>query len=231
MRAGSTKVPIPSDAPDRVAAVREIERGRGRPASGEDRDPTERRPTREEIERARGKRVPDVVGPGLRVLFCGINPSLYSAAAGHHFARPGNRFWVTLHRAGFTPRVLSPFEDRALLALGYGITNVVSAATARADELTAAELRVGARRLERKVRRYRPRCLAVLGIGAYRSAWDRPRASWGRQPETIGSTLVWVLANPSGLNASFQLDDLARAYRELRAAVEPRGAHARRIPG
>src|SRR5262249_47650066 len=159
-----------------------------------------RRPTRGEVERARGKRVPDVVAPDLQVLFCGINPSLYSAAAGHHFARPGHRFWITLHRAGFTPRVLSPFEDRELLAFGYGITNVVSAATARAEELKPSELRAGARRLERKVRLYRPRCLAVLGIGAYRSAWDRPGATWGRQGETIGSTLVWVLANPSGLN-------------------------------
>src|SRR5262245_38054664 len=105
----------------------------------------------------RGRRLPDVVAPGLRVLFCGINPSLYSAAAGHHFARPGNRFWVTLFRAGFTPRVLSPLEDRSLLALGYGITNVVSGATARADELAPAQLRAGARRLERKVRLHRPR--------------------------------------------------------------------------
>jgi double-stranded uracil-DNA glycosylase len=207
MRASSPRAPIPSEARGRLGAVRV----------------DERRPTRE-VERAGGRRVPDVVASGLRVLFCGINPSLYSAAAGHHFARPGNRFWVTLHRAGFTPRVLSPFEDRALLALGYGITNVVDAATARAEELEPAELRAGARRLERKVRLYRPRCLAVLGIGAYRSAWGRPRAGWGLQRETIGTTLVWVLANPSGLNASFQLDDLARAYRELRAAVaRPRG--------
>jgi double-stranded uracil-DNA glycosylase len=178
-----------------------------------------RRPSRHEIERARGRRLPDVIAPGLEVLFCGINPSLYSAAAGHHFARPGNRFWLTLHRAAFTPRVLSPYEDRTLLALGYGVTNVVSRATGRAEELTPAELKAGARRLERKVRLYRPRCLAVLGIGAYRAAWGRPEATWGPQPETIGSTLVWVLANPSGLNASFQLDDLARAYRELRAAL------------
>src|SRR5262249_59677087 len=168
---------------------------------------------------------------GLQVLFCGINPSLYSAAAGHHFARPGNRFWVTLFHAGFTRRVLSPFEDRALLALGYGITNVVSAATARADELKPAELRARARRLERKVRLYRPRCLAVLGIGAYRSAWARPGASWGLQDETIGSTLVWVLANPSGLNASFQLDDLSRAYRDLRRELISPRTRARRTRG
>jgi TDG/mug DNA glycosylase family protein len=180
------------------------------------------RPTRQQIERARGKPVPDVLAPGLEVVFCGINPSLYSAAAGHHFARPGNRFWIALHRAGFTPRVFSPFEDCRLLGLGCGITNIVSAATARADEVQPAELRAGARRLEKKMRRYRPRCLAVLGIGAFRAAFTRPRASWGLQRETIGTTLVWVLANPSGLNASFQLADLARSYRELRAAVRSR---------
>jgi TDG/mug DNA glycosylase family protein len=190
-----------------------------RPAAGSVRYATPVRPTREQVERARGRGVPDVLAPRLQVLFCGINPSLYSAAVGHHFARPGNRFWVTLFRAGFTPRVLSPFEDRQLLGLGYGITNIVSAATARAEELRPDRLRSGARRLARRVRLYRPRCLAVLGIGAYRSAFDRPAAAWGLQRETIGSTRVWVLANPSGLNASFQIADLARAYRKLRAAV------------
>lgn len=175
-----------------------------------------RRPTPEEIQAAAGTTLPDVIAPGLRVLFCGINPSLYSAAVGHHFARPGNRFWKTLHAAGFTDRLLSPFEDRDLLAAGMGVTNVVDRATAAASELSAAELEEGGRRLARKVERYRPVWLAVLGIGAYRTAFARPKAVLGRQEETVGGAAVWVLPNPSGLNASYQLDALTAAYRELR---------------
>jgi TDG/mug DNA glycosylase family protein len=164
-----------------------------------------------------------VIAPGLRVLFCGINPGLYSAATGHHFARPGNRFWTTLHEAGFTDRRLSPAEERELLALGYGITNVVPRATASAAELSREELAEGARRLERRVRRYRPGVLAVLGLGAYRTAFGRPGAAPGRQPASIGGTVVWALPNPSGLNASYRPAELARLYRELRASLRGRG--------
>jgi TDG/mug DNA glycosylase family protein len=169
-----------------------------------------------DIAAAYGRRVPDVIGPALRVLFCGINPSLYSAAVGHHFARPGNRFWPALFAAGLTDRLLSPFEDRALLELGFGVTNLVSRATARADELTEKELRAGARRLVATLRRYQPAVVAFLGVSAYRTAYDRPRAALGRQPDQVGGAAVWVLPNPSGLNAHYQLADLARAYAELR---------------
>ena len=150
------------------------------------------------------------------MLFCGINPGLYSAATGHHFARPGNRFWPALHASGFTPEVLVPSEERALLALGLGITNLVPRATAAAAELSSDELRAGREALERKVRRYRPRCVALLGIGAYRTAFERPRAMAGRQPEPIGGAPLWLLPNPSGLNANHQLPDLARAFRAVR---------------
>jgi len=159
--------------------------------------------------------VRDVIAPGLRVLFCGINPGLYSAAVGHHFARPGNRFWPALHASGFTDRRLSPFEERELLARGCGITNVVARATAGADELTEAELVRGARQLQARVRRYAPDFLAVLGIGAYREAFQRPRARLGRQPERLGPTTVWVLPNPSGLNAHYQARELERLFRKL----------------
>jgi TDG/mug DNA glycosylase family protein len=180
----------------------------------------ERRPTRAEILAAADKTVPDVLAPGLDVLFCGINPGLYTAAVGHHFARPGNRFWPALCASGFTSRVLSPYEERALLDRGYGITNVVARATASADELSAEELAAGGRRLAARVRRARPRFLAVLGIGAYRSAFGRPHAAIGPQPETLGTTRLWVLPNPSGLNAHYGARDLARLFAELREAVE-----------
>jgi TDG/mug DNA glycosylase family protein len=176
------------------------------------------KPTRADLLAAVNNTVPDVIAPGLRILFCGINPGLYSAVTGHHFARPGNRFWQTLHAAGFTPRLFVPAEERELIALGYGITNVVPRVTATADELTPDEIVAGGKKLRAKVRRYRPRFLAVLGVGAYRVAFDRPRAVLGRQPEPVGDTAVWVLPNPSGLNAHYQLGDLARVYRELWAA-------------
>ena len=150
------------------------------------------RPTRDQLQAAYGRTIPDVVAPGLRVLFCGINPGLYSGAVRHHFARPGNRFWPVLHAAGFTDRVLSPFEERALLRAGSGVTDIVRRATAAADEIGADELRRGAVRLAAKVRRNRPRYLAILGIGAYRAAFDRPAAALGPQAETIGPTRVWV---------------------------------------
>lgn len=163
--------------------------------------------------------MPDVIAPGLQVLFCGINPGLYSGAVGHHFARPGNRFWRVLYAAGFTPRLLSPFEERELLTYGYGITNIVARATASADELSSAELIMGAQRLEEKVKHYQPRVLAVLGIGAYRIAFKRPWADPGPQAESMGASRLWVLPNPSGLNAHYQLEDLVRLFRELREAV------------
>ncbi|KOG61027.1 DNA glycosylase [Streptomyces griseoflavus] len=175
--------------------------------------------TPEELQAARGRLVPDVAAPGLRVLFCGINPGLMSAAAGHHFARPGNRFWPTLHAAGFTPRVLRPAEQEELLAYGLGITNVVERASARADELTAEEFREGGRHLVEKVKRLRPRWLAVAGVTAYRVAFDDKRAQVGPQERTIGDTRIWVLPNPSGLNAHYPPAALAEAYARLRAAA------------
>src|SRR5687767_11167547 len=146
------------------------------------------RPTRQQILDAYGKPVPDLIGPGLSVLFCGINPSLYSAAVGHHFARPGNRFWPAVYGGGFSDRLLSPSEEGELLAAGYGITNVVCRATAAADELAADEFVAGARKLASKVRRYAPLFLAVLGVGAYRAAFGRPKAVTGLQAEAIGAT-------------------------------------------
>ncbi len=179
-----------------------------------------RRPTREEMLAAAGRTVQDVIAPGLRVLFCGINPGLYTAVTGHHFARPGNRFWPALHAAGFTDRVFAPHEERLLLGHGYGITNVVERATATAAELRAAELAEGGQRLAARVEQYAPRVLAVLGITAYRAAFGRRDASIGPQPETIGGTRIWVLPNPSGLNAHYQPAELARLFREMRIAVE-----------
>jgi double-stranded uracil-DNA glycosylase len=176
------------------------------------------KPTKEQLQAAYGKRVPDVIGPNLRVLFVGINPGLYSAAVARHFARPGNRFWPALHAGGFTERVLSPFESETLLAGGYGIVNIVDRGTAMADELTRDELREGARRLARKLRKYRPRFAAVLGITAYRTGFDEPAAKVGRQDLKIGDTLLWVLPNPSGLNAHFQARHLAELFKELYVA-------------
>jgi double-stranded uracil-DNA glycosylase len=173
------------------------------------------KPTRAEVAAARGHTVPDIIAPGLKVLFAGINPSLYSAAVGHHFARPGNRFWPALHAAGFTDRLLHPSEGRLLLDSGYGITNIADPATATAEDLIA-----GARRLVRKAKRYRPRIVAFLGVTAYRTAFGRPRAAVGRQEQPVGESAVWLLPNPSGLNAHYQLAGLAKLYAELRRAAE-----------
>lgn len=178
------------------------------------------KPTKEQLIAADGKTVRDVIAPGLRVLFCGINPGLYTAAVGHHFARPGNRFWPALFASGFTDRLLSPFDERELLALGFGITNVVTRATATADQLSRAELSKGGKRLAAKIRRYQPGFLAVLGVGAYRAAFGNAKAIIGEQETTIGKTRVWVLPNPSGLNAHYQPKDLARLFAELKDAVE-----------
>jgi TDG/mug DNA glycosylase family protein len=174
------------------------------------------KPTKEQLLAATEKTVRDVIAPDLRVLFCGINPGLYTAAVGHHFARPGNRFWPTLYAAGFTDRLLSPFDERELLKSGYGITNVVSRTTVSADLLTKEEIVAGGERLRAKVLRFRPRVLAVLGLGAYRTAFSRPKAVVGRQEELFGATVLWVLPNPSGLNANYQAAELARLFRELK---------------
>ncbi|MEV6120124.1 G/U mismatch-specific DNA glycosylase [Streptomyces sp. NPDC052077] len=176
--------------------------------------------TRAELEAARDRLVPDVVADGLHVLFCGINPGLMTAATGHHFARPGNRFWPVLHRSGFTPRLLQPSEQRELLSYGLGITNVVARASARADELTTEEYREGGRSLTRRVTRLRPRWLAVVGVTAYRVAFDDRHAKIGPQNRTIGGTRVWVLPNPSGLNAHWTAETMAEEYTSLRAAAE-----------
>ena len=178
------------------------------------------RPTRADLLAAVEKTIPDVIAPGLKVLFCGINPGLYSAAIGHHFGRPGNRFWPALVAAGVTPRLLSPYEDRELLNFGYGITNVVTRATALAEELSRAELVAGGQELEGKVLRFAPRYLAVLGVMAYRAAFNRPQAQIGLQPETLGATRLWVLPNPSGLNAHYNLTALAGLFQELKIAAE-----------
>ena len=173
-------------------------------------------PTREELESARDRLLPDVVAPGLRVLFSGINPGLVSAWTGHHFARPGNRFWPALHRSGFTTRQLRPDEQEELLDLGLGITNVAPRATARADELSAAEVVDGGVVLREKVLSLAPRWLAVVGVTAYRTAFGAPKAQVGPQEAAIGATRVWVLPNPSGLNAHYTADTLAEEFARLR---------------
>ena len=177
------------------------------------------KPSREQLLAAAGRTVPDVIAPGLTVLFCGINPGLYSGFTGHHFARPGNRFWPALHAAGFTPRVFRPDEQIELLPLGYGITNLVERATAAAAELSSGELMAGAQALSQKVARYRPLVVAVLGIGAHRQAFGRPRAASGLQPERIGPASLWVLPNPSGLAAHYTPAMLAEIYRTFREAA------------
>jgi TDG/mug DNA glycosylase family protein len=178
-----------------------------------------RRPSPADLAAAAGRTIPDVIAPDLDVLFCGINPGLWSAATGHHFARPGNRFWPALHRGGFTPRELRPDEQEMLLGYGLGITNLVERGSARADELTADELVAGGAVLDAKVREYRPRWLAVVGVGAYRAAFGQRTAKVGAQPERIGGAPVWVLPNPSGLNAHYTLDRLADEFAALRQAV------------
>jgi TDG/mug DNA glycosylase family protein len=184
------------------------------------------KPTPAELRAAEGRAIPDLIAPDLDVLFCGINPGLYSAATGLHFARPGNRFWRALHDGGFTPRVLVPWEQDVMLACGIGITNLVRRATATAAELDEDEIRAGRRALERKVRRYRPHAVAVVGIGAYRVAFDRPKAPLGQQPEAIEGAQLWVLPNTSGLNANHQAKDFAEAFGALRksAAIRTRSA-------
>jgi double-stranded uracil-DNA glycosylase len=193
--------------------------------------PRTARPSPADLAAAEGRRLPDLIRPGLEVLFCGINPSLYSAAVQHHFARPGNRFWPTLHAAGFTERVLLPSEQAELLELGIGLTNVVPRASISAAELTAEDYRHGCAQLQRKLRRYRPRVIAFLGLGAYRIAAQQPLATVGPQAQPFAGVLAWALPNPSGLNAHYPPLELARCYAELARArrrpqpsVEPQGA-------
>lgn len=177
------------------------------------------RPTADQLEAAAGTTIGDVAGPGLRLLFCGINPGLWSGATGLHFARPGNRFWKVLHQAGFTPRQLDPSEQGELVALGLGITNLVPRATATAAELTTAELRQGGRRLVEKAQELRPQVVAVVGMDAFRRAFGRPGAGVGPQPDAIGPARAWVLPNPSGLQARYQLPELVELFSDLRRAV------------
>jgi len=177
------------------------------------------RPAAADLAAARDRTIPDIIAPGLRVLFAGINPGLYSAATGYHFARPGNRFWPALHQSGFTPRQLQPSEQDQLPGLGLGITNVAARATARAAELSPAELRAGAEVLTAKVIEFAPHWLAVVGVTAYRTAFGQPDAVIGAQPGRIGTTRLWVLPNPSGLNAHYSAAALAAEFARLRAAA------------
>jgi double-stranded uracil-DNA glycosylase len=184
-----------------------------------------RRPSRADLVAAYGTTIPDLVGPGMRVLLVGINPSLYSGWTATHFARPGNRLWRTLHEAGFTDRRLDPSESDAILAAGLGITNLVARASARADELSGEEVRAGVEPLRALVRRCRerwgqPSYVALLGISTYRVAFDAAKASVGPQPERFEGARVWVLPNPSGLNAHYSAQALADRFAALRDRVD-----------
>jgi TDG/mug DNA glycosylase family protein len=176
-------------------------------------------PSKAELEAARGRAIPDVLGPCLDVVFVGINPGLWSGAVGHHFARPGNRFWKALHGSGFTDRLIAPNEDATLLERNLGLTNLVARTTARADELSADEIRRGPFELEERLAPLRPRFVAVLGVGAYRTGFGRPNAALGPREEALAGSRLWVLPNPSGLNAHHQLDDLTERFQALREAV------------
>jgi len=173
------------------------------------------KPTAIEIEQAADKLLPDLIEPELKALFVGTNPGLYSAAVGHHFARPGNRFWPAIYRGKITERLYSPFEDALLLKRGGGLTNIVSRASKRADELSKAELDEGAEILTRKVIQFRPQKVVFLGITSYRSAFQEKQAKLGLQDCTIGDAAVWVLPNPSGLNAHYQLPALGEIFAQM----------------
>ncbi len=178
------------------------------------------KPTKEDLREAVHGTTEDLIDYDLKVLFCGINPGLYSAATGFHFARPGNRFWKVLHLAGFTGRQLHPSEEFELLELGCGITSFVKRTTARADELTTEEYIEGGAALLRKIEKYKPQNLAVLGIGAYRTAFAKPKASVGLQTEKIGGAKVWLLPNPSGLNANYQIKDFVALFSEMKETID-----------
>lgn len=173
------------------------------------------KPSKQQLSEALGKEVPDIIQVNLKVLFCGINPGLYSAAVGHHFARPGNRFWPVLYKSGFTPKIFSPFEEQKLRQFGYGITNIVNRATAAASDLSKEEIRQSGNLLIKKVLKYRPKVLAVLGVGAFRESFAKNEVRIGRQDQEIEKTTLWVLPNPSGLNANYQLDKLVKLFKEL----------------
>lgn len=173
------------------------------------------KPSKEDLRDALNRTVEDLIDYNLKVLFCGINPGMWSGATGLHFAKPGNRFWKALHLGGFSNRLLHPSEEHELLENGYGITCFCKRTTARADELTAEEYIEGGKILVKKIKKYKPRTLAVLGIGAYRTAFNQPKAKLGLQTETIGKTRIWLLPNPSGLNAHYQLPDLAKLFSEV----------------
>lgn len=181
--------------------------------------------TRAELEAFRDATVPDLLGPGVRLLFVGINPGLWTAAVQAHFGRPGNRFYPALFRAGIVDHLIdasagfSVDDQELLLRRGVGITNLVARATARADELSAAELVAGAQDLVRRARRIDAEVVAVLGITAYRKAFNRPRAILGKQREQLAPSPLWVAPNPSGLNAHASLETLAAAYREIALAA------------
>ena len=177
------------------------------------------RPSKADLLAAQGKTIHDVIAHNLDVLFCGINPGLYSGYTGHHFARPGNRFWPAIHAAGFTDRLLTPAEEQEMLRFGLGITNLVARATATAADSTYAQIVRLAQRLVAKVNTFCPRVVAVLGVTAYRAAFDQPRATLGPQPGGLGGAALWVLPNPSGLNAHYTPAALAQVYREFRLAV------------
>ena len=178
------------------------------------------KPTKADLEAARKKLLRDVIGPGLRVLFVGINPGLYTTAIGHHFGRPGNRFWPALHLGGFTKTLVSPYDDESLLALGLGVTNLVARTTANAAELSPEEIADGGKQLRAKVAKYKPRIVAFLGMDAFRTAFGVKKATLGKQPELLEGAIAWVLPNTSGLNANYQLPDFARLFAELREAAD-----------
>ena len=173
------------------------------------------RPTQAELAAAVDKQIDDVIAPGLRILFVGINPGLWSGATGRHFARPGNRFWRAIHEAGLTPELLTPDRQDELLRHGIGVTNLVRRTTTTAAQLTADEIRAGRQAIVNKVVRFEPEKVAFLGVSTYRVAFDRPKAVVGRQADRIGASEIWVLPNPSGLNAHYQLPQLIESYRDL----------------
>jgi double-stranded uracil-DNA glycosylase len=175
------------------------------------------KPTKEDLRDAINRTTEDLIDYNLKVLFCGINPGMWSGATGFHFAKPGNRFWKALHLGGFTDRLLHPSEEHELLENGYGITSFCKRTTARADELRTEEFIEGGKLLVKKIERFKPQTLAVLGIGAFRTAFAKPKAQLGLQTEKIAGANVWLLPNPSGLNAHYQLADLGRLYGEVKS--------------
>jgi len=179
------------------------------------------KPSKEDLRDATNRTTEDLIDYNIKVLFCGINPGIWSGATGFHFAKPGNRFWKALHFGGFSDRVLHPSEEHELLENGYGITSFCKRTTARADELSNEEIVQGGKNLVKKIEKFKPQMLAVLGIGVYRTAFNQSKAKLGLQDTKIGNTRIWLLPNPSGLNAHYQINDLAKLFGELKQAVEP----------